>query len=597
MLSYDPPVANYMFLFKELIDLDKHRHLRGFADLDLEIVEAVLTEAGKIASEVALPVSASADIEGCTRHPDGSVTTPSGFREAYRAYTEGGWAGLAAPAQYGGQDFPRTVATAVMEFRSGSNQSFDMYTGWGESIAEILMAHGTPEQCETYLTRLITGEWTATMGLTEPHCGTDIGLLRTRAVLQPDGSYKVTGTKIFNSGGEHDLTDNIVHFVLARVDGDAPGSKGISLFLMPKLLPGANGAFDQRNAVSCGSIEHKMGLKGSATCVMNYDEATAWIVGERQQGLVGMFKLMNAIRRRTGTMAVGVSELATQNAVLYVKERLQGRSLSGPKRPEAAADPLIVQPDVRRTLMQLKSFNEGARALLVWSGLIADIVDRSPDKAERAAAAERLALMTPVIKAYLSDIGFDNAVSAQQMFGGHGYMAQTGVEQLVRDCRMLAIAEGANGVQGVDLVLRKLGQNQGQALFDLIEEIAAQIATNREATPSLSLVDAMARSLDELREATAYLVELSGKDREAACAGATDYIHLMGLVLVGFMWLRIAQAAARLIGEDCDDSGEMAAKLMRARFFAERMLPETALRLTRIKASADSVMALEEQWF
>ena len=597
MLSYDPPVANYMFLFKELIDLDKHRHLRGFADLDLEIVEAVLTEAGKIASEVALPVSASADIEGCTRHPDGSVTTPSGFREAYRAYTEGGWAGLAAPAQYGGQDFPRTVATAVMEFRSGSNQSFDMYTGWGESIAEILMAHGTPEQCETYLTRLITGEWTATMGLTEPHCGTDIGLLRTRAVLQPDGSYKVTGTKIFNSGGEHDLTDNIVHFVLARVDGDAPGSKGISLFLMPKLLPGANGAFDQRNAVSCGSIEHKMGLKGSATCVMNYDEATAWIVGERQQGLVGMFKLMNAIRRRTGTMAVGVSELATQNAVLYVKERLQGRSLSGPKRPEAAADPLIVQPDVRRTLMQLKSFNEGARALLVWSGLIADIVDRSPDKAERAAAAERLALMTPVIKAYLSDIGFDNAVSAQQMFGGHGYMAQTGVEQLVRDCRMLAIAEGANGVQGVDLVLRKLGQNQGQALFDLIEEIAAQIAANREATPSLSLVDAMARSLDELREATAYLVELSGKDREAACAGATDYIHLMGLVLVGFMWLRIAQAAARLIGEDCDDSGEMAAKLMRARFFAERMLPETALRLTRIKASADSVMALEEQWF
>lgn len=597
MLSYDPPVADYMFLFEELIDLDKHRHLRGFADLDMEVVEAVLTEAGKIAQEVMLPLNASADREGCTRHADGRVTTPSGFKDAYRAYTEGGWAGLAAPAQYGGQDFPRTVATAVMEFRGGANQSFDMYTGWGESIAEILMAHGTPEQCETYLTRLIIGEWSATMALTEPHCGTDVGLLRTRAVPQPDGTYKVTGTKIFNSGGEHDLTDNIIHFVLARVEGDPPGSKGISLFLMPKLLPGENGAFDRRNNVSCGSIEHKMGLHGSATCVMNYDEATAWLVGERQQGLVGMFKLMNAIRRRTGTMALSVSELATQNAVAYAKERLQGRALSGPKRPEAMADPLIVQPDVRRTLMKLKSFNEGARALLVWSGLIADVVDRAPDKAERAAAAERLALITPVIKAYLSDEGFDNTVIAQQMFGGHGYMAETGVEQLVRDIRMLAIAEGANGVQGVDLVLRKLGHNQGQSAFDLIDEIAAQLAANRTSTPSLALVDAMARALDDMREATTYLVGLGSRDREAACAGATDYIHLMGLVLVGFMWLRITEAATRRIGEGRDESGEMAAKLMRARFFAERMLPETSLRLTRIKASADSVMALEEQWF
>ncbi|AKQ42102.1 acyl-CoA dehydrogenase [Aurantiacibacter atlanticus] len=597
MLSYEPPVDEYMFLFKELVDLDKHRHLRGFADLDIDVVEAVLTEAGKLAREVMLPLNAVADREGCTRHPDGSVTTPTGFGDAYRAYAEGGWAGLAAPEQYGGQDFPKTFATAVMEFRSASNQSFDMYTGWGDSIAEILMAHGTPEQCETYLTRLITGEWGATMGLTEPHCGTDVGLLRTRATPQPDGSYKITGTKIFNSGGEHDLTDNIIHFVLARIDGDAPGSKGISLFLMPKNLPSENGEFDQRNAVSCGSIEHKMGLNGSATCVMNYDEAKAWLVGEPRHGLMGMFKLMNAIRRRTGTMAVGVSELATQNAVAYTKERLQGRSLSGPKQPEAMADPLIVQPDVRRTLMKLKSFNEGARALLVWSGLIADVVDRAPDKAEAAAAEERLALITPVIKAYLSDEGFDNAVSAQQMFGGHGYVAETGIEQLVRDCRMLAIAEGANGVQGVDLVLRKLGQNKGQAAFDLIDEIGTQIQTNRKLTPSLSLVDAMARAIDDMREATTHLVELGGRDREAACTGATDYIHLTGLVLIGYMWLRLANAATRQIDEGKDESGEMAAKLMRARFFAERMLPETSLRLTRIKASADNVMALEEQCF
>ena len=591
MLIYDPPVAEYMFLFRCLIDPDRYRHLRGYDTLDSEVVEAVLSEAGKICCNVMLPLNAVGDREGCIRHADGRVTTPRGFREAYQAYMAGGWAALGAPAAYGGQDFPRAMGTAVQEFRSAVNQAFDMYTGWGESIAEILMAHGTEEQRQRYLTRLISGEWTATMALTEPHCGTDVGLLRTRAVPHEDGSYRLTGTKIFNSGGEHDLTDNIVHFVLARIQGDPPGSKGISLFLMPKRLLREDGSPGEPNAVSCGNVEHKMGLKGSATCTMNYDSAVAWLVGEPRQGLAAMFRLMNLIRRRTGTMAVGVSEIATQNAVAYCKTRLQGRSLSGVKYPDQPADPLIVQPDVRRTLMGMKSFNEAARGLLVWSGLVADIVDRSPDAAEREAAAERLALITPVIKAYLSDMGFSNAVSAQQMFGGHGYMVDTGVEQLVRDCRMLAIAEGANGVQGVDLVLRKLGQARGRAVFSLLSEIEEEIARGRAALPGHSLVTALESSLADWREATGFLVETGSRDREAACAGANDYIHLMGLVLIGFIGVRIAIAAAG--GGETDAAG----RLLRARFLAERMLPETALRLTRIKADPASVMAPQEAWF
>lgn len=597
MLSYDPPIADYLFLFKGVVDLDAYRHLPGYADLDMSVVEAVLEEAGKVSRNTMLPLNAAGDREGCTRHPDGSVSTPAGFRDAYRIYAEGGWASLAGPAQYGGQNLPGPITTAVQEFRAAANQAFDMYTGWGDSGSAILLAHGTKEQCDYYLPKLVSGEWTATMALTEPHCGTDVGLLRTRAVPQPDGSYRITGTKIFNSGGDHDLTENIVHFVLARIEGAPAGTRGISLFLMPKLLPGEDGSTGELNHVSCGAIEHKMGLRASATCVMNYDEATGWLVGEPQQGLAAMFRLMNLIRRRTGTMALAVSEIATQNAVAYAKERLQGRALSGAKYPGRYADPLIVQPDVRRMLMKLKSFNEGARALLVWSAVIADLTERSPDKLERAAAGERLALITPIIKAFLSDVCFDNTVIAQQMFGGHGYMAETGVEQLVRDIRMLPIAEGANGVQGIDLALRKLGQDGGKAAFTLLGEIADQIARSRVTSASLSLVEAMATAHDHARDATTYLVELGASDREAVGAGATDYIHLMGLVLLGFMWLRVAEAAAREIAEGADRGDEMAAKLVRARFFAERTLPETSLRLARIKASAESVMELEAECF
>jgi alkylation response protein AidB-like acyl-CoA dehydrogenase len=596
MLKYEAPVRDYMFLFDTLLDPATTGHLRGFADWDRETVEAILREAAKVSEEVFLPLSAVADREGCTRHPDGSVTTPTGFKEAYRIYREGGWAGIGAPAAYGGQDLPRAINTAVQEFRAGANQSFDMYSGWGESISEILMAHGTEEQRQTYLTLLISGECTATMGLTEPHCGTDLGLLRTRATPQPDGSYRITGGKIFNSGGEHDLVDNIIHFVLARIEGDPPGTRGISLFLMPKKLPDQTGAFTIRNAVSCGSVEHKMGLNGSATCVMNYDGATAWLVGEPRQGLVAMFKLMNAIRRRTGTIALGVSELATQNAVAHARERLQGRALSGPKRPDAPADPLIVHPDVRRTLMGMQSFNEGARALLVWSGLVSDIADRSPDPEEREAAAERLALVTPIVKAYLSDQCLTNTIETQQMFGGHGYIRDNGVEQLVRDIRMLALAEGANGVQAMDLVLRKLGHNSAQAAFALIEEMERQIATTRRSLPEHPLIPAMERSVADLDAATRHLVELGRRDKEAAGTVAADYLHLFGVALLGFMWLRLAEAAQRRLAGG-EEQPELAAKLLRARFWAERMLPETAFRLARVTSGPESVMALEEAYF
>jgi alkylation response protein AidB-like acyl-CoA dehydrogenase len=596
MLIYAPPVADYMFLFRDVFDLEAQKHLRGYADLDLDLLGTVLEEAGRLCVDKFLPLAATADVEGCIRHEDGSVSTPSGFREAYHAYCAGGWAGFACAEEYGGQGFPRTINTALQECTSAANQSLDMYFNWGDNIGAILMAHGTRAQCETYLPKLISGQWSGTMALTEPHCGTDLGLLRTRAVPQPDGSYQITGTKIFNSGGEHDLADNIIHLVLARIEGAPAGTRGISLFVLPKFMPQGAGGANVRNAVSCGSVEHKMGLKGSATCVMHYDAATAWLVGEPNQGLMAMFRMMNLIRRRTGTMAVGISEIATQNAASYARERLQGRAMGGAKYPDRPADPLIVHPDVRRTLMQMRSFNEGARALLVWSGLIADIIDRSPDKAERAAAAERLALVTPVIKAYLSDVAFENTVSAQQIYGGHGYMAETGIERLVRDIRMLAIAEGANGIQGVDLALRKVAADGGRAAEALFAEIDAAVAQATSRAETATLGAAVARALADARAATDEIIRQAGADRDAAACGATDYLALFGLLLIGFMWLKVAAVAADRAAAG-DRAEEMADRLARARFYAQRRLPETALRLERIRAEAKPIMELEAAGF
>jgi acyl-CoA dehydrogenase len=591
MLMYEPPVADYLFLLEHVIRLDEHRHLRGYADLDPGLVATILDEIAKLSRDVLLPLNAVGDREGCKLHSDGSVTTPTGFRHAYRIYREGGWSALGVPAEHGGQDLPKVVTTAALEFSGAANQAFDMYTGWGESAAAILGAFGSEEQRAAYLPRLVSGEWSGSMALTESQAGTDIGLIRARAVRQSDGSYRVTGTKIFNSGAEHDLTDNIIHFVLARIEGAPPGVSGISLFLAPKFLFGPEGKPAQRNRISCGALEHKMGLHGNSTCVMNYDDATAWLIGEPNRGLAVMFVLMNHMRRRVGAISVGVAEIAYQNASAYVKARLQGRALSSPKNPSSPADPLIVQPDVRRTLLAIGALNDAARALVVWSALLSDIAERSPRPEERTDASRRLTFVTPVLKAFLSDVAFENCVSAQQLFGGHGYITEMGIEQLVRDIRLGMLAEGANGVQSFDLATRQLGREGGIAAASLADDIGNEIARADEDARTRGYTRAMEAALQDWQEASRWLLDRAGH-REAVATGATDYLRMTGLVLLGFMWLRILAGLHRQLDSGIAQGQRLAAKYARAQFFMERLLPETRLRLNRIRCPEDTITKL-----
>jgi acyl-CoA dehydrogenase len=433
MPSYKAPVDDVMFLLSDVLHIDRYNNLPGFAEATPDLIAAVLGEAAKFCEDVLTPLNRIGDKEGCRRDADGSVTTPTGFKAAHKQFTEGGWLGLAAPPEFGGQGLPTVIAQAVSEFVCSANMAFSMYSGLTQGAIAALFTHASAEQKALYLPKLVSGEWAGTMNLTEPQCGTDLGLVRTRATPQPDGSYKITGTKIFISAGEHDLAPNIVHLVLARIDGAPAGTKGISLFIVPKFLPAADGGIGARNAVSCGSLEEKMGIHGNATCVMNYDGATGWLVGEANRGLQAMFVMMNEARLNVGLQGLALSEVAYQNAAAYAKERLAGRALTGAKFPDQPADPIIVHPDVRRMLMNIRAFNEAARALVLWTALQSDIVHRAPDAKDRAAADDHLGLMTPVIKGVLTDQGFANTVAAQQVFGGHGYIAEHGMEQFVRD--------------------------------------------------------------------------------------------------------------------------------------------------------------------
>src|SRR6201993_2530629 len=455
MPGYKAPVEEVTFLLGEVFHLARYNNLPGFADATPDVVEAVLAEAAKFSEAVLMPLNRVGDKEGCRRNADGSVTTPSGFKDAYKKLTEGGWIGVSSPAEFGGQGLPIVINQAVSEFFSSANMAFGMYAALTEGAAAAIAVHGSPEQKNLYLPKLTSGQWAGTMNLTEPQCGTDLGLVRTRAAAQSDGSYRIAGTKIFISAGEHDLAENIVHLVLARIDGAPAGTRGLSLFIVPKFLPAADGGVGARNAVSCGSIEEKMGIHGNSTCVMNYDDATGWLVGEANRGLNAMFVMMNEARLGVGQQGLAMSEVAYQNAAAYAKERLAGRALPGAKFKDKPADPIIVQPDVRRMLMSMRAFNEAARALVLWTALKSDVAHRSGDAKERQAADDHMGLMTPVIKGVLTEVGFANTVSAQQMFGGHGYIAEWGMEQFVRDARIAMIYEGANGIQALDLVGRK----------------------------------------------------------------------------------------------------------------------------------------------
>jgi acyl-CoA dehydrogenase len=597
MPTYKAPVEDTLFLLNDVFGMERYNNLPGFADATPDVVEAILAGGAKLCEEAFAPLNRAGDQEGCTRREDGTVTTPAGFKDAYRAYVDGGWMGLSAPAEYGGQGLPSTLNTVMQEFCSSANLALGMYPGLTQGAIAALYVHGSDAQKRTYLPKMIEGAWTGTMNLTESHCGTDLGLLKTKAAPNGDGSYAITGTKIFISAGEHDMAENIVHLVLARIEGAPQGTKGISLFVVPKFLVHEDGSLGSRNGVSCGSIEHKMGIHGNATCVMNYDGAKGWLVGAENKGLAAMFVMMNEARLAVGIQGLAQAEVAYQNAVAYAKERLQGRSLTGPKAPDKPADPIIVHPDVRRTLMSIKAFNEAARALALWTALNSDIAHRAPDEKQRQAADDYLGLMTPVVKGVLTDLGFDSAVKAQQMFGGHGYIEEWGMSQFVRDARIAMIYEGANGIQAMDLVGRKLAKDGGRAVMAFFNEVGAFCQENAADEAMKGYVLPLQQALGHLQQATMWFMNNAMAKPDNAGAGATDYMHLFGLVAMGYMWAKMAKAAQAKKAQGNGVAQKMDAKLTTGRFFMERMLPETGAHLARISSGADAVMGLPAEMF
>ncbi len=602
MPNYNAPVDEVLFLLNDVLGFHNHSELPGFAETAPDMLEAILKEAAKFSQDIAAPLNQSADAEGCARAQDGSVTTPKGFKAAYDAYCAAGWGTVSADADHGGQGLPHTLATVLAEFLSSANMAFAMYPGLTAGAVAALSHHGDAGQKALYLPKLISGAWTGTMNLTEPHCGTDLGLIRAKAVPADDGSYKISGSKIFISAGEHDLSENIVHLVLARIEGAPAGTKGISLFIAPKYLPNEDGSLGERNAVVCGALEHKMGIHGNSTCVMNYDGATGWLLGEENKGLRAMFTMMNEARLGVAVQGLAQSEVAYQNAAAYAKERLQGRALSGAKNPDQAADPLLVHPDVRRMLMEIRAFNEAARALVLWTALHGDLSHRSSDEKTRQTGEDFMGLMTPVLKGVLTDTGFHNTVQAQQVLGGHGYITEWGMEQFVRDARIAMIYEGANGVQALDLVGRKLPANGGRAVMAFFAEITAFLTENQGAEDLQPHLAPLKSGLDDLQKATMWFMENAMTKPDNAGAGSTDYMHLFGLVAMGYMWARMAKVALEKTGSDASGDAalskdQLQAKLKFAAYFMERIMPETAAHLARISSGCDTMMSLPADAF
>ncbi|WP_439507377.1 acyl-CoA dehydrogenase C-terminal domain-containing protein [Yoonia sp.] len=592
MPIYTAPVKDIQFVLHDLLKISE-QDIAGFEDLDRDFTGAVVEEAGKVATAVLHPLNAVGDREGCVLE-NGVVRTPAGFKDAFEQMKDGGWTAMDCDPAYGGQGLPYVMHTAAQEPFVSANMAFNMYQGLTHGAYSAIYAHGSDDQKQTYLPKLTTCEWTGTMNLTEPHCGTDLGLMRTKAVPQDDGSYKITGQKIFISAGDHDLASNIIHLVLAKIQGGPDGIKGVSLFIVPKIMVNDDGSLGARNGVSVGKIEEKMGIHGNATCVMNYDDATGFLVGEAHKGMRAMFTMMNEARLGVGLQGYAQAESAYQNAVAYANDRLQGRAVTGAENPDGPADPLIVHPDIRRNLMDQKSFVEGARAFTYWGAYLIDRAHRNSDKD----ADGLISLMTPVIKGFLTDKGFEYATAAQQVYGGHGYIEEWGMSQYARDARIAMIYEGANGIQALDLVGRKLALDGGKHVMAFFEMIKTFIKEN-EANAALHkdfLVPLKAASKD-LQAAGMYFMRNGMKNPNNALSGSYDFMHMMGHVCLGLIWARMAKAAMEALEAGASDIAFYETKIATGRYYMARQLPATAMHLARINTGADTVMALKAAHF
>lgn len=598
MQVYQAPLRDMRFVLHELFDEREFGGAEAFAEFTPDLVDAVLEEAARMAQEVLLPLNASGDIEGCTLE-NGVVRTPAGFKAAYDRFREGGWPALASDPEWGGQGLPESVNKLVEEMICSANLSFGLYPGLTHGATTAIEGHGSEDLKRAYLPKMVSGEWSGTMCLTEAHCGTDLGLLRTKAVPQEDGSYKISGSKIFISAGDHDLTDNVIHLVLARLPDAPAGVKGISLFLVPKFLPNADGTPGPRNGVSVAGIEHKMGLKASATCQLAFEDATGWLVGEANKGLAAMFTMMNTERVSVGIQGLGVGEIAYQSAVAYARERLQGRALTGAARPDLPADPIIVHPDVRRMLMTMRAYAEGCRALGQWVSRALDAEKYATDPAEKARAADFVALMTPVVKALFTDLASEAANLAVQTYGGHGYIREHGVEQFVRDARITQIYEGTNGVQALDLVGRKMAANMGRALRPFFHAVSGlcEEMTGTTDKQLAAFTASLYQSFGALQLTTATIARKAMKDPDEAGAAATEYLRMLGLVGMGFTFLKAARIAKAKLEAGTDEPGFYNAKLATAAFFFDRVLPQATALFVAIKSGKRSIMALEPEAF
>lgn len=595
MPTYKAPLRDMRFVMSELLDFPAHYQTLPAGDEALDVMDAILEEGAKFAENVLTPLNQIGDKQGC-KLENGVVTVPEGFKEAWQQYVEGGWPSMTQNPQYGGQGLPHSLGLVLNEMICSANLAWGMYPGLSHGAMSALEHHGTETLKQTYLTKLVEGRWTGTMCLTEPHCGTDLGLIKTRAVPQADGSYQISGTKIFISAGDHELSENIVHLVLAKLPDAPAGTKGISLFVVPKYLPDAAGEAGERNGVVCGSLEHKMGIHGNSTCVMNFDSATGFLVGEPNKGLAAMFTMMNAARIGVGIQGQGLIEVSFQNALAYARDRLQMRALSGPKAPEKAADPIIVHPDVRRMLLTQKAFSEGGRALIFYTAQLVDTVEHGTDE-QKKEADEVLGLLTPIVKAFLTEAGFEATNEGVQIFGGHGFIQEWGMEQFVRDSRITRLYEGTTGIQALDLLGRKILMNQGETLRKFTKQIHKFCQSIGEQENLQEFAKPLAELNKEWGDLTMKVGMAAMKNRDEVGAASVDYLMYAGYVVLAYFWARMAEVAQQKLAEGGNEQAFYQAKVDTARFYFQRLLPRTRAHAAAMTAGADSLLAMDEAAF